>query len=241
MKNIFKIIVVVISYAFSDIAFAQEAKSPFTNESQAAIVQTTGNSETESFSLKQANTYVRDLNTFKVNASYLKTETDDVETARKWDAGTRAERSFAEKWSGFVGYLLESDKYAGYDQRHNTDFGGKYIILKKENYDLLSEAGYRYVHQNNVNNSQIHYNAARLYLENNYRFNETNSTKLWAEYIPNFDESKDYQLNWEASVSSALSSIFSLKVAYNQKTDNLPETGKDKTDTTLTTALVAKF
>jgi len=229
---------------------AQEAeKSPWTNESQAAVVQTTGNSESESYSAKQLSSYTKTDNTYKAFASYLRTAAENAttkkneETALKWDAGARYERALSTHWSAFAGYLVESDRYAGYMQRHNTDLGGKYIIVKEEKYDVLTEAGYRYVHQNNVNstNENTHYNSIRTYLEGNYRFNATNSGKLWVEYLPNLDVSKDYLINWEASVSSALSTMFSLKVAYLSKTDNDPVLGKEETDTTLTTALVAKF
>lgn len=225
------------------------------NESQAAVVQTTGNSETDSYSVKQQSALTRDKNTYKVNASYLKTSAEnattgaDEETALRWDAGTRYECAIDEKWSGFAGYLVESDRYAGFMQRHNSDLGAKYLIEKTEKYDLLSEAGYRYVHQNNVataaqpnlSDLNTHYSSIRLYLEGVYRFNETNSGKLWIEHLPNLDNSADYQTNFEASVSSALSTMFSLKVAYLYKRDAEPVAGAEDVDTTFTTALVAKF
>lgn len=244
------LLVSLLAFANSDVAMAQDASSVWKNESQAAVVVTDGNSETESYSLKQESALAKEKDTYKAKASYLKTSSEskttgkNEETARKWDAGVRYERSLSEKWSAFVGHLVESDKYAGYIQRYNTDLGGKYIVAKEEKYDVISEAGYRYVHQNNygVADENTHYNSARLYLEGNYKFNETNSGKLWAEYLPNFDDSDDYQTNWEASVSSALSSIFSLKVAYLSKTDHkVANSSIEKTDTTLTTALVAKF
>lgn len=227
---------------------AEETKSStWTNESEAAIVKTSGNSETESYSIKQSSSKKVDLNTYSAKGSYLKTAAENKttganeETARKWDVGARYERAIDEKWSAFLAYFLESDKYAGYQQKHNTDVGGKYIIYKNEKQTWVGEAGYRYVHQNNVNSTQKHGSAARAYLEANYKINETNSAKASVEYVPNFDESKDYQVKSEVSLSSAISTMFSLKVAYESKTDNLPEPGAEKTDTKLTTALVAKF
>ena len=246
------ILVSLFSFASADFSWAQSeaaVKSPWTNESQAAVVQTSGNSETESYSLKQESSFTKTDNVYKAKASYLKTSAEnkttgvDEETARRWDAGLRYERTLSERWSAFAGYLVESDKYAGYINRHNSDIGAKDLVAKEENYNVISEAGYRYVHQNNFGstNENTHYNSVRLYLEGNYQFNATNSGKLWVEYLPNLDVSKDYQYNWEASVSSALSSVFSLKVAYLSKTDNEPVANAEKTDTTLTTALVAKF
>lgn len=232
-------------FSFSG-AFAEEGK-PWKNESQVSAVKTDGNSESESYSIKQATSYTHSKSTHKINGSYLESSSvnattgQDEETARKWDLGVRTERVLNDKWMGLLGYLVESDKYAGYQQKHNTDVGAKYIVAKEEHYEVLSEAGFRYIHQNNADGSQNHANAARIYLEGLYKINPTNSTKIWIEHIPNFEESNDYQTNAEASLSSAINTTFSLKVAYLVKSDNLPEPGKEKTDTTFTTALVAKF
>jgi putative salt-induced outer membrane protein len=236
--------VAIIAFAVGSciVAQAEETKSPYTNESQAAIVQTSGNSETESYSLKQLSTYVKDKDTYKATASYLKTATNSTETALKWDAGLRYERALSELWSAFAGHQVESDKYAGYWQRYNTDVGGKYIITKTDKLESLAEAGYRYTHENNAGDATTHYNSIRTYIEGVYKINETNSAKLFVEYLPNIDEADDYQVNTEASLSSAINTMFSLKVAYLLKYDNVPAaTATERTDKTLTTALVAKF
>lgn len=222
--------------------------SPWTNESEVAIVQTTGNSETESYSAKQASSKKVEQHTYSAKAGYLKTAAKNnttgknEETARKWDAGLRFETILSEKWSSFLAYMVESDKYAGYTQRHNSDVGAKYSLYANEHQMWIAEAGFRYVHQNNLNDTQVHYNAGRAYLEANYKMNETNSVKASVEYIPYLDStSDDYQVNSLLSLSSALSTMFSLKVSYEVKTDNLPVAGAEKTDSKLTTALVAKF
>jgi putative salt-induced outer membrane protein len=228
-------------------AFAAEKVTNLTNESQVAIIITQGNAETESYSFKQKNEYSVNKDTYKINGSSLnaraqnQTTGQSEETARRWDFGVRYDRALDERWSIVLGYFLESDFFAGYRQRHNSDLGTKYLIKKTDNYEVFTEVGYRYVHQNNIDGTQIHYNSARLYLENSYKFNPTNTAKLWVEHIPNFDNSVDYQTNYEASLASALNSIFSLKLAYLSKTDNLPQPGAVKTDSASTVSLVAKF
>lgn len=247
-STVFWIVAIILAMGSCIAAQAQAedapapAKSPYSNESQAAVVQTSGNSETQSYSLKQLSTYVHEKDTYKATGSYLKTSTSGTETALKWDGGVRYERLLSEKWSAYIGQNVESDKFAGYMQKYNSDIGGKYQISKTDKWETLAELGYRYVHQNNVGGTNTHYNSIRSYLEALYKINATNSAKLWVEYLPNIDDSDDYQTNAEASLSSAINTIFSLKVAYLVKTDNKPNAvGLEKTDTTLTTALVAKF
>ena len=63
------------------------AKTPaptpvWANESQAAIVQTTGNSNTESNSLKHSTVYTKNKNVGKITGSYLKTKAENTSTGQ---------------------------------------------------------------------------------------------------------------------------------------------------------------
>lgn len=255
-----KSILITLITAFSFSAMAQgtnagaapapvvKAPPPYQNESQVAVVQTSGNTTTESLSVKQLSTYTNNKDTAKVSGGYLKTSTDSVDTALKWDIGARYERLLSEKFSGYIGYSVESDRFANFIQRNNADVGGKYQITKTDKFDALSELGYRYTIEDTVAvERDLYYSSVRLYLEGIYRINETNSAKLWLEYLPNLDQSENYKINSEASISSAINTMFSLKVAYlvnynnGQVKDATTGIRPDYTDTTLTTALVAKF
>lgn len=84
--------------------------------------------------------------------------------------------------------------------------------------------------------------SARAYTEWNHKYSETFQYRLWAEYVPNFSQSKDYLMIYEASLTSILTSMFSLKVAYKGMYDNVPAVmGNKNYDYTYTTSLVAKF
>jgi putative salt-induced outer membrane protein len=243
-------LIATLSAALTSTAFAQEnaapAEKPWKHESQASVVQTTGNSETDSYSVKQSTAYNFDPSILQATASFLKSSGQDSttgrknETARKWDAGLRADRVMSPVWNSFLEYKVESDKYAGYQQRHTTSLGAKYYFYKQEKNNVFGELGPAYVHENQVSGNQVHYTSAKVYLEGNYALNDSNSARLWVEYKPNFSDADDYQVDFEGSISSALSTNFALKVAYLSKTDNKPAAA-EKTDSTLTTALVAKF
>ncbi len=243
MKLVITLVLVIAGVVHAE----DKPVSPWTNESQLAVIVTSGNSQNENVSLRQTSSYTKDVNTLKLSGGYLRNQAANTttgvkeETAFKWDAGLRIDHAFNDQWNLFLGYLVESDKYAGFEHRHNSDLGTKYFIAKKDSHESLAELGYRYVHQNNVSTTQDHYGSARLYLELTYRFSPTTSTKLWGEYIPRLDNSEDYLVNTEASVSSAINTVFSMKFAFLSKTDNLPVPGAKKTDNTTTAALVAKF
>ena len=146
-------------------------------------------------------------------------------------------------WSAFVQHGAESDPYAGYVQRDNSDLGAKYYLIKADNQNLFSEMGLRYsTTQPTGPGGKIYDTFGRLYLEYAEKITATLSIKLWAEYLPNFRESEAYLVNYEPSANVMINEIFSLKVAYLVKYHNKTATpAEKKEDTTFTTALVAKF
>lgn len=236
MKSIYLLILITIS----SITFAEE--SPFSNESEFGLVITDGNSISRSINAKQANKYTFSQNIFKFNGAYLKTISNGAESARKWNLGVRYERELSSIWSTFVGQNVESDIFAGFRQRYNTDVGAKYIIIKNEETNWISEAGYRYSYTNTMEDKKTKNHYARLFSEVNQQWNKSFSTKLWAEYLPNFTVTTAWKLNSELSISAMMTSVFSLKTSYLVNYDHEPAKATAvKTDSTLTTALVAKF
>jgi putative salt-induced outer membrane protein len=214
----------------------------FTNESEAGIAVAAGNTKSKNYNVKQANAYKFDDNVLKFDARYLNSYSNNDESARYIFGGLRYERILNERFSLFVAQGFESDKFAGYYLRQLTDIGAKYNIVKEETFYWLAEAGYRYTNEKLNNGSHDYKNSLRAYTELEKKWNPSVSTKYFLEYVPNMKEGKDYQINTELSVSAALTSVFSIKSAYLLRYDHLPAaTATTKTDTLLTTALVAKF
>lgn len=226
---------------------APAAKSAWKNESEVSLVRNDGNSKNETYNVKQTTSYNFDPTILKATASYHKAQSEDVntgvrgETARKWDAGLRVDHVYSDRLNYFAEYLVESDKFAGYQQRHNSSAGAKIFFYRNgDRNNVFGEIGPSYIHENQVNGNQVHYASAKVYIEGNYAISETSSARLWVEFKPNFRDQDDYLFNYEASLTSNLNSNFALKVAYLSKTDNKP-VAKEKTDTTFTTALLATF
>ena len=215
----------------------------YTNESELGILVAKGNSNSESYSAKETVSKIwKDQNSLKFSGRYLQTKTSDIENARYWMTGLRYDYLLSSQLSLFLGELLESDKYAGYNQKYNTDIGAKYAIIKEPKFTLSSELGYRYTIENQMTGTQNKLHYIRAYTEATKTLSEGLSAKLWFEYLPNFTVGSDYQMNSEFSISASLNNIFSLKTGYLLRYDNLPNLGiMAKTDSLLTTSLVAKF
>ncbi|MBS1964099.1 MAG: DUF481 domain-containing protein [Bdellovibrionales bacterium] len=234
-------LVAITSFAFGT-AFAEDPpKDGWKTESQAGVVMTSGNTETSTLSFGDETTYRFESNLLKLKAAYLYQKSSNTITGKSWSLGLRYERVLTEKLNAFVGETVEGDRFAGVNQRYSTDLGAKYQLIKEDELNWFVEGGYRYTKENlTLVERKLHY--ARAYTEIEKKFSPTVSAKYWLEYLPNFTDSDDWQLNTELSLSAALNSIFSLKSAYLLKYDNqINAPGLVKTDKIFTTSLVAKF
>jgi len=219
------------------------AYSKYTNESELGILSAKGNSDSESYNVKEIFGYQwRDTDSLKFSGQYLQTQTNSIENARRWSLGLRYDRKLSNRTGLFIGELVESDKYAGYKQKYNSDIGVKYSLIKESKFIWDAELGYRYTIENQTTGDQKKLNYIRAYTEATKKLAESISTKLWFEYLPNLTTSSDYQMNSEFSISAAFNNVFSVKTGYLLRYDNLANAGAvTKTDTLFTTALVAKF
>jgi putative salt-induced outer membrane protein len=218
-------------------AFAHEWK----NESELGVVVVTGNSDTQSFNAKELTSYAWSANMFRLKGNFLQSKNRGALDARRWDAGLRYERNLSAIWSAYAGQSVESDRFAGYQQRHASDIGGKHWLYQLEKkFYWFAELGYRYQIENRTDGSKARNSILRAYTEANRDWKENFSSKVWLEYLPNLSNRRAWLFNGEASSSFALSTVFAVKIAYLLKYNNQPVNAKN-TDTTYTTTLVAKF
>ncbi|MCO5141588.1 MAG: DUF481 domain-containing protein [Oligoflexia bacterium] len=222
---------------------AQWASAEWKNESEAGVVITEGNSKSQSLNLSQKTSYQHLQNKWSFGAGYLQSKSAGVLSSRSWDLMLRYDREINEKLGAFISQQIESNEFAGYKQRYNTDLGAKYYFIKEEKQtEWFAEAGYRFTKENKVSGAKSNQHKARVYSEFFKQWNESVSSKLWGEFVPNFTVSKQWLFNSEASLSVMMNSILSLKTAYLLKYSNEPSiVGAKKTDSVFTTSLVAKF
>lgn len=224
-------------------ALANNLFAKFTSVDEASILLASGNSDMKTYAIKTDNSYKLNSNIFSGKGSYTYGESQEVRTTEKWDFELKLEHMLNEKVSLFVAEILESNRFAGFSRRYNTDAGFKYSFLKTDLSHVFVETGYRYSVEKSVSNmiADKKDSKGRIYLETFKKFNDSLSGKFWVEYIPNFSESEDYLINFEPSLSVVLTSTFSLKMAYLWKYDHLPVIGSKSHDTTYTTSIIAQF
>jgi putative salt-induced outer membrane protein len=226
----------LLCFLFSSAVFAQ-----FANESEVGIVVTGGNTELEVYNGKTKNTYTAGRNTFTLGGHYMYGTSFNVENSRNWDINAKADHGFSEKIGIFLGTVYEGDQFAGIDNRLNGDLGASYKIYKSEKAQATGEAGYRYRREENLAGTVLSQSQGRVYLEGKRTPSKDITLKFWTEYLPNFTDSEDWQINFEPSFQYNFMSNLALKWGYMGRYDNLPVPGNKKFDFTYMTSLIANF
>jgi putative salt-induced outer membrane protein len=238
MKRI-HILLASLTLLFSANAFADLKSS-----GELAVVLSGGNSDLETYAFKSDNTYKWDeTQSISLKASYTSGEQNNVVSTEKWDITFRYDKSITDKMGVYVGETVESNRFAGFKKRFNTDLGGKYSYIKNEKRDVSMEFGFRYMVEQNLNANVADINDAmgRVFIAANRKHSDTLTRKFWVEYLPNFSNSTDYQINFEFAIEAAMSNLFSLKTAFLWNYDNQPVAGNLMHDYTFTTGLLASF
>jgi putative salt-induced outer membrane protein len=162
------------------------AHAQLTNESELGIASANGNTKTQTYTAKQLNDYKWEKNVLSFKSRYLNARANGVETARYLMLGSRYEKEVSNHFGFFSGFTFEKDKFAGIDQRRSTDLGSKYRFIDSDTTKFFSELGYRYMHEQRLDDSRVHSNYGRVYTEWEHKWNPGFSSRYWAEYLPNF-------------------------------------------------------
>lgn len=225
------------------------------HESELGITIVEANRDSESWNAKQQTTYEWRKNLVRLNASYLRAESEDpttaqsVESARAWLAGVRYERILNTRLNAFVGYQIEADINQSYIQKSSADAGAKYFLAKSKPTTWFIELGYRSVVSlipNPTREQTAH--ALRAYTEFNQELSDTATTRFFVEYIPNIQRpnpepldsnQNGYVLTVEPSISVRISNNLTVKSAYNHKTEQTTTSAVNITKTFTTNLLVS--
>jgi len=227
----------------------------FHNESEVGYIVVGGNTKSESFSGKTANTYGWEKDVLKISGHYLnakaKNQTTGVKenTAENWSAIGRYERILVpELYSAFVQAGYSGDRFIGVDLGQAYDIGAKRFWISNDKVKFFSELGYRYLHENFRENSvtgttsekESHF--VRLYSQIDYTHSESVKFGFWGEYLPDMKDNENFRLNFSPYTLILLSDRFSLKFGYEGYYRSQPVAPNTiRLDYRHVTSLIAKF
>jgi len=233
------LIIPVISFA-SDTDQTQQ--KPFSFRFEGSYVQTSGNTNTETFSEKIEAKYNGEVYRALIKNSALLTRQDRRETANRFDVSSRVERLFTERFFGFGSVSYERDRFSGYDYKLSGGPGIGYDLIRTDHHELKTLLSYIYYYNRTAEGVLQQY--PTLKAEANYLAHLRDNLRLkeYLSYIVNLSDRETYFINSETSLEVKINRYLSLGVGYKLAYQNKPpEPGIKRTDTTFSTSLIVDF
>ena len=239
MKNFFIFIVVSVLF-LPPVASAEDKK--WSDVAELSYVDTGGNTDVKSALFNNILKYTfskKTLTTWKLGILYG--EMDGERTAGKYSTSGRVDYKITPVYYTYGEISWLKDTFSGIDERYRYSVGLGYEILTGPKHKLATEAGLNYTTEEYTDNTDNDYIGGRLFANYAYHFTEKNYFGQWVEYLHDFDDSDNYQVNAETSLLSALNGFLSMKTSYLIEHDAEPVPGNKKTDTKLAVTLVVNF
>ena len=241
MKNMKVLAVLIVILFIAAPAQAQEKK--WVDEAELSFVDTGGNTDITSLLAKNLLKYTfseKLQGAWKLGALYAKS--DGVKRAESYFTELRADYLYTESlyFLGIAGWL--KDEFAGIDSRYylGPGVGCKYFTGPK--HFLIAEAGLNYAQEEYTNSIDENFIQGRLFAQYDYAFTKKDKFFQSLEFLYDFEDSDNYNINSETALISALSDYLSLKASYVIRHDNEPAPKTlDETDTVLAITLVVNF
>jgi putative salt-induced outer membrane protein len=222
-------------------AYGQDKK--WRDEAEFSFVDTSGNTDVATLS---ARNFLGYQFTNKLEGSWklaaLYGETGGEKNAESYLSELRADYLLTQRLYSFATGGWSKDQFAGIDSRYYLGPGIGYKFFKGPIHFLIAEAGLNYVAEKYIDDTDRDYLGGRTYAKYEYAFSDKNRFSQSVEFLYDFDESENYNVNSETAIIFALSNYLSFKTSYVVKFDNQPVPSTlEETDTFLSTTMVVTF
>jgi len=177
---------------------------------------------------------------------------DPVQTTiENYQGKVRYDRFVSEPLALFVSLSGRRDRFQGLDLRLNLDPGLAYYFVQNPKHQLWGEAGYDL--QYDIRRDQAIEDAlaqgtilvkaksrhsARLFAGYQNSLNESVTFNTGLEYLQGLPETRFWRLNWDAGLTAAIATKFSLATTFSLRYDNAPLPDVKSTDTITAVNLV---
>lgn len=167
-------------------------------------------------------------------------------TVENLQGRTRYDRFFAGNLAAFLAVSARHDRFQGLDLRLNVDPGLAYYFVDREKHQLWAELGYDL--QYDVRRRDVvagtglertaTRHSARSFAGYENKVNASVSFTTGVEHLQSVQASRDWRLNVEAGLTSAIADRFAASTTFSLRYDAAPLPGVERLDTLTSFSLV---
>ncbi len=221
---------------------ASDAPPPrWERKAELSLVATGGNTDTPTLGAGASLAWRPNPWTTEAKVAFIRSETNDILTARSLAADLRQGRSITPRLDAFgrVGYL--SNEFAGIDTRVTLDAGLGYKLLTGTVHTLRVDAGLGYSHEERTTDADLSFPLANFGGAYKWQISPTADFTESALFTASLENADDHRFSNTLALTAVLTRLLSLKLSHELKFVNTPPPTFEKTDTQLSMALVATF
>jgi putative salt-induced outer membrane protein len=215
-----------------------DKKSKWNGEAELGLVNTTGNTETESFVLKAKVINTRDKWKHTVQGEALRKADDEIVTAERYFLSGKSQYTFRDRSYLYGLVTYEDDRFNGFDYQLTGVLGYGRTVWERETVklDLEVGAGGRHsVLDTGQSNDEAVFRAA-----GDFEWKISKNATFVQELSGDFGSDATITRSLTA-LTANINSFLSSRIAYQLRHTSKVPPGIEKTDTELTFTLVAKY
>lgn len=231
----------IITLVFILIVLAFFASLASASSLQLSVVDTQGNTESQTISLDGEHTFTSQdkTNTQEMKAGLLYGEVNGERAAESWYSSLKDSHYMLEWWYWYSMAGFESDAFAGYDLRVSINIGNG-LRLKNERHEFKIEVGPGIVYEERPDGDEG-FVSTRAWQSYSWHVTEKITVNEQAEYLYNYSDPDDYRINAEGGLTGKVNDTLSLKIGPKIRYVNLPPEGKKRTDIITAATVIVSF
>ncbi len=222
----------------------EEPQSKIKTRTELSFVQTSGNTDTQTFSVKAEAKKEGVKNRYYLTAKALYAKEDGRETSNQSSIDGRWERVLSERLFGLLTSGFSMDKFSGYEYRLYAGPGLGYDLIKTDRHVLQSLLSliYSYDEFSVGDISSDKYVTGKVTLKYEWKILENLKFKEKLDYSVSFKDTNNFFIDSATAVEAKINRALSLGISYVVNYQNLlPSPEIKRTDTTFLTTLIIDF
>jgi putative salt-induced outer membrane protein len=206
-----------------------------------SLVATSGNTDTQTLGAAASVVWRPGVWNTQARTAYIRSVADDVLTAESFAAMLRQARTLTPRLEAFVRGEYLVDRFAGIESRTTVDGGLAWQAIDSAVHSLKLDAGAGVTNEVRLDAEDQTFavgSAGALYA---WKVSATTTVTDQALLTTDLGDIGNWRLHNNTAVTTTVTRVLLLKLAYDVKRSNRPVPGFRATDTILSAALVAKF
>lgn len=232
----------LVAIAIAPLTRAQDTPPVWSGEAGLSYVQTSGNSDASTFGAGLK--LLRQKGPWKLAfaTAFVRTKTDGVKSAEKFDALLRGERALGARFALYSQGAYLRDAFAGLDGQETFEAGGLYKLTTGPKHFLALSGSLAYTgEQRTEPNPDRNFLGGRTGLSYKFQISPTADFTEDVSYLQSFESSADGRVAHKAALAVNVNRVFALKLAHELLYLRDPVPGKKSTDSTILASVVAKW